>query len=178
MPAEPWVDQLSGLQKSMFTLMRSDSIASFMIESKPRLQSMVLSMGTIRKYTDFERNKYMAPYADIERRRVLLKGPGPATMPKNAISVVENDFADVLNRNANALTQTDIPILLLTSNPGFIVSKDAIEYAKEEFKNLTVADVGAGKHFLPEDQPTAVGNAIRDWVLEKRLVSGSATITN
>ena len=70
----------------------------------------------------------------------------------------------VMDRNAAWLASTDLPMLLLTGDPGFIVQPPAVAYAHDTFENLSVVEVGAGKHFLPEDQPTAVGEAIRDWL--------------
>lgn len=85
-------------------------------------------------------------------------------MPVNGISQVPEDFAAIANRNAEALMQSDIPKLLLTAAPGFIVRAPAIDYAQANLPNLQIVDVGHGIHFLPEDQPTAVGQAIQDWV--------------
>ena len=164
MPAREWHAQLTGLQATMFTMMRADWFADAMIVSRPRLQSMIWGMGALRELSDAEHAVYLAPYEDVERRRVVRHGPSPATFPKRGVSRDPDDFAAVMDRNAAWLASADLPVLLLTGEPGFIVQPPAIRYARANFENLTVVDVGAGKHFLPEDQPTAVGRAIRDWL--------------
>ncbi|MDJ0922846.1 MAG: alpha/beta fold hydrolase [Henriciella sp.] len=166
MPAEPWRDQLTTTQKAMFPMMRSNWFANFMITSQPRFQGLALNMGTVRKYSKAEKERYLGQYDDVERRKVVRDGPGPTAMPKNAISVAPDDMAAKMNQNAAALAETEIPILLLTADPGMIVQPEAIEYARNTFKNLTVTEIGAGRHFVQEDQPTAIGVAIRDWLIE------------
>ncbi len=169
MPAEAWRDQLTTMQKAMFPMMRSNWFANFMITARPRFQGLALNMGTVRRYSKEEKERYLGQYDDIERRKVVRDGPGPTAMPRNGISVAPDDMAAKMNQNAAALAETDIPILLLTADPGMIVQPEAVAYARETFKNLTVVEIGAGLHFAQEDQPTAIGEAIRDWLFETGL---------
>ena len=164
MPAKDWLAQLPLSQRAFFPIMRNDTIARFFIQDRPRFQNLALTMGMIRRLSAEERARYMDTYEDPAYRRVVLEGPGPKTMPRGAIPQEPNDLAAVMNRNAAALADSDIPMLLLTAEPGMITRRPAIEYAKATFKNVTVTPIGAGLHFLPEDQPTALGEAIRDWV--------------
>ena len=85
--------------------------------------------------------------------------------------MIEGDMAAMMNSNAEALAALDVPILLLTGDPGFITRQPAIDYARQTFSDLSVVNVGAGKHYLPEDQPTAIGLAIRNWVATLAAVS-------
>ncbi|MEM7056054.1 MAG: alpha/beta fold hydrolase [Pseudomonadota bacterium] len=166
MPAEDWYAQIPTWQQAMLSVMRSDWLARLFILDNPILQANTLSIGTIRDLKPAEDARYTAPYADIEYRRVVLEGPGPANVPSGGMSTDEGDIAAAMNRNAAGLRETDIPILLLTAEPGLITQPPAVDYARQNFKNLTVKSIGAGLHYLPEDQPTAIGQAIRDWLAE------------
>jgi len=162
MPSEQWRQQLGFIQRTMFKTMRSNFIANQMILTKPRLNSMILSMGVERRLTHREKQQYLMPYKDVERRKVVRFGPGPATF--NSDIGKKSAMAKAMDRNASGLVESNFPILLLTADPGFIVNNAAIKYAKANFDNLTIRDVGRAKHYIPEDQPTAVGNAINDWI--------------
>lgn len=163
MPSEPWYDQLTTLQKALFLTMRSKSLAEFMIVTTNQMPSATFSLGIVRSLSAEEEAVYLRPYEDVERRRVMLDGPGPATMAPSGISQRPGDIADVMNKNAARLAKSPIPKLLLTAQPGLLVQSPAIEYAKRNLPALTINSVGAGKHFLPEDQPTAIAKAISAW---------------
>ncbi len=169
MPSQDWLAQLTRFQKLMFAAMRSGWFADFMILNRPRMQTAALNKFTVRKLSKDEKARHLANYADRERRRVVRDGFGPAAMPKGGISRSPTDAAAVIDRSAAALKATGIPILLLYAQPGFIVQPDAVAYARTHFKNLTVVDVGTGVHFLPEDQPTAIGEAISKWLTDSGL---------
>jgi hypothetical protein len=141
------------------------------------MQRMLLGMGIERSLSTEERAAYLAPYADREKRRVVRDGPGPATFPWRGRSQDPADLAAAMDRNAAGLRKLDVPILLLHAEPGFIVQPPAIAYARANFRRLEVVNVGAGKHFLPEDQPTAVGRAIADWHQREVLPRSVPTLT-
>ena len=120
-----------------------------------------MKMGITRKLGTNEKEFYLKPYKDnVERRRVYLSGPGPATFQRKGISLNPGDFSDVLDQNAKGLLNFSKPILLLYATPGLIVQKEAIQYAEANFKKCTIINIGKGKHFLPEDHPTRIANEI------------------
>jgi haloalkane dehalogenase len=167
MPAKLWYKQLKLKQKMMFWMMRSEGLSKKMIVTKNKVPAMMLKMGVKRKLSEKEVEGYASPYKeDIERRKVMLYGPGPATVPKKGISQTEGDFADELDKIAEGLLQlnTTKPFLLIHAKPGFIVRKKAIGYAKENFKNCTFLNVGEGKHLLQEDHPKAIAAGIVNWI--------------
>ena len=38
-----------------------------------------------------------------------------------------------------------------------------VEHCRTHMRNLEVRNLGRGSHFVQEDQPEAIGDAIRDW---------------
>lgn len=163
-PAKDFLSEVTFLQKSMFSMMKYDWISDFMILETPRMQSMALDMYTSRELTKQEKQHYLRPYEHKSKREVLRYGPGPANILKSFERSDNQGMAAAMDRNALALSQTDIPILLLTATPGTLVREVAIDYAKDNLKNLTIQNIGSGLHFVPEDQPTAIAQAISTWL--------------
>jgi haloalkane dehalogenase len=167
MPTQQWYKQLTILQKIMFKMMRNPKRAENMIVTKNKIPAMMMKAAVVRKLKDAEVNWYLAPFEnDIERRKVMLYGPGPATFPKKGVSRKQGDFADEINKIAAGLKVMNEtkPFLLLYASPGMITRKPAVEYAKQNFKNLALYNVGKGKHFLQEDHPNAIASEIVNWI--------------
>jgi len=167
-PAYEWYKQLTFMQKSMFWMFRWDWLAKSMIVKKPRIQKMIVPMLTKRKLTKEEKLAYRAPYVDdMEKRRLIYEGPGPANFPKKNNLKPEkttDDFIMMVNESANVLDGTKIPFLIFSAKPGFILNKRSLEYARQHYPNLTIKHLGKGKHFLPEDHPKAMGKNINEWL--------------
>ena len=170
MPSKQWYHQLTLKQKIMFMMFRNKKMAYNWIVKKNKIPKMMIEQMVIRKLSNIEKEHYLKPYEkDIERRRVMLKGPGPATFPKKGKTKAKGDFADELNKVAKGLIQINktVPFLILYANLGIITRKKALEYARINFNNLTMINLGKGKHFLQEDHPNAIGNHIKNWILKK-----------
>lgn len=171
MPTEQWFRQLTFLQKMMFKMMNNPKRACKLIVEKNKIPKMMMKMAVVRKLSKFEMNWYLEPFeVDIERRKVMLYGPGPATFPANGISKSEGDFADEINKVAVGLIKMNesVPFLLFYASPGIITRKPAIQYAKKNFINITFIDLGKGKHFLQEDHPEAISNGLKKWLNETK----------
>jgi len=170
LPAYEWYKQLTFMQKSMFWMFRWDGLAKSMIVKKPRIQEMIVPMLTKRKLTEEEKLAYRAPYEDdMEKRRLIYEGPGPANFPKKKKlkhDKATDEFIVMMNESARKLDGTKIPFLILSAEPGFILKKESLEYARQHYPNLTIKHLGKGKHFLPEDHPKAIGNYISTWLGE------------
>ena len=171
MPTEQWYKQLTFKQKMMFMMFRNQKTAYKWIVEKNKIPKMMVEQMVVRKLTNKEKEYYLTPYSnDIERRKVMLEGPGPATFPKKGKTQRKGDFADELNKVAKGLIELNktVPYLIFYANPGIITRKKALKYAQNNFQNLTMTNLGQGKHFLQEDHPSAIGNGIKDWILKTR----------
>jgi haloalkane dehalogenase len=164
LPAYDWYKQLTFMQKSMFWMFRWDGIAKSMVVKKPFIQKIIVPMLTKRKLSKAEKLAYREPYkTDKEKRKLVFEGPGPKKKNLKPDRATD-EFAMMMNDNAAKLDGTKIPILILTSKPGFILRQKSVEYAKVHYPNLTIKHLGKGKHFLPEDHPKAMGNYINEWL--------------
>ncbi len=169
MPTKLWYKQLTLKQKMMFSMFRNPKIAHKWIVEKNKIPKMMVEQMVVRTLSEAEKSYYLSPYENsIERRKVMLNGPGPATFPRKGITTKPGDFADELNKVAKGLIKLNqqVPYLMFYANPGVITRKKALTYAEVNFPNTTFINVGKGKHFLQEDHPKAIGNAIKEWMLK------------
>lgn len=171
MPTELWYKQLTLKQKIMFKMMRNPQRAKNMLVTQNKIPGMMMKMAVVRKLSDEEMKWYLTPYEkNVERRKVMLYGPGPATFPKKGISQEPGDFADEINKIAVGLKKISKtkPFLLFYASPGMITRDPAVKYAKNNFKNLTLLNIGKGKHFLQEDHPDAIAKGIVNWLIRTK----------
>lgn len=167
MPSKEWFKSLKMMQKMMFGMMKKEKRAYKMIVEKNKMPRMMLKMSVARKYSDQLLAAYNEPYQDdMERRKIMMYGAGPYTVPKKGISKEKGDFADEMNKIATGLKRINstIPFLIIHAKPGMIVRKKNIKYAQQHFKKVDFFNVGKGKHYLSEDHPTAIGNKISNWL--------------
>jgi len=163
MPAQPWLKQLSFQQKLMVSLMRNPKRAEKMLVKKNLAATKLVPAFTARKLSQTEKDYYKKPYESLERRRVLLEGPGPANFPSKRPSSDPESMANIVDDYALKLPQMNFPIHLIYAKKGLIARKKSVLYARENFKNYTEFFVGKGKHFLPESHPSAIAQSINDW---------------
>ncbi|MCF8604000.1 haloalkane dehalogenase [Gordonia sp. HY442] len=101
---------------------------------------------------------YLAPFPTAEGRGHLIKFP--RNLPIDGVPASSVDF---LEANVEWLTTSnDVPKLLLTFEPGFLVTPGILQWAKDNVAALEVRDGGAGVHFVQEDQPKAIAAGVLD----------------
>jgi haloalkane dehalogenase len=140
-------------------LLRSDRIADRFITNSDAAVERFLRMGTVRKLAPSEVASYRDPLADPRlRRRIWVDGVGPRAM--GPTSRAAGDVVDRIDRYAEWLASSRLPKTMLYATPGMVVGPAMVARARETIANLGVVHVGAGKHFLPEDRPIAIANAV------------------
>jgi len=45
-----------------------------------------------------------------------------------------------------------------------VIGPAEVAWCRDHGQALTIVDVGAGMHFLPEDRPAEIATALRDWL--------------
>jgi len=119
----------------------------------------MIAMSTVRELSEEEIRAYQDPFRDEEvRRKVWLEGVGPTKIGRR--STTPGDLVDMINRYAERLRTSRVPKLLLHADPGMVVTRKNVDFARATIANLEIKHIGVGKHLLPEDQPDAVADAI------------------
>ena len=119
----------------------------------------ILPAATGRALSAEELAAYRAPYREPSSRLPLLRwaeaipvGGEPA------------DVARVIDRYRAALVASAVPKLLVVGDPGELVGPAEVAWCRRELASLTIAEAGPSGHFVPEDQPAAVGRAVAEWL--------------
>jgi haloalkane dehalogenase len=155
LPAKEMLRSQAFPARLIMRLFRIKTLAAHAIIRKGTMVDQMLTAGTIRQLSEEERNIYRAPLSDpAVRRKVWLEGIGPYTLQRSRA------LRTAIQTYTTKLAQSPIPKLLLYATPGAAVTAKTIAMAQATIMNLEVQAIGAGKHFLPEDQPAALGQAI------------------
>lgn len=142
-----------------FRLMRTPVVGWFMINVGHLFIKKMLPNATIRTLTEKEMAYYAAPYPNLKSRKPLRVWPTEIPIsgsPKNVYEVVNNYH--------QWLKETEIPKLCLYGSPGIMIKKNDVEWLKKHFPNLSTKHIGEALHFVQEDQPHAIGEALSEWI--------------
>lgn len=123
----------------------------------------LLPAFTNRPLGDEEMTVYRAPYAAEASRKPTLVWP--LEIP---IGSQPADTTATLQAIDGFMAVTELPILLLYAAPGAVVPPAAVPWYESKIKNLETVYIGAGLHYLQEDQPEAIGRALKDWLRRHR----------
>jgi haloalkane dehalogenase len=121
----------------------------------------VLPRSILRKLSDHEMAAYRAPFLEREARLPTLVWP--RQIP------VEGEPADVsaiVESYGGWLCQCEIPKLLIVGQPGAIIRGRTLEFCRS-WGNQTEVRV-KGLHFLQEDSPDEIGEALQEFVTANR----------
>ena len=119
----------------------------------------ILPATISRKLTQAEHDEYRRPYLNAgEDRRAILAGPRQlpiAGEPADTVALVKS-YASYL------ASSHDIPKLFINAEPGAFLVGYARDFVRT-WPNLTEVTV-SGIHYVQEDSPHEIGNAIADWL--------------
>lgn len=142
--------------RRIFEGFRSDS-GEEMILKKNLFIEAVLPGSILRKLTDAEMSVYRRPFVEEgESRRPTLSWPRQIPLGGEPADVVElvGDYAQWMAHN-------ELPKLFVNAKPGAILIGAQREFCRS-WKNQTEVTV-KGSHFLQEDSPHEIGEAIAAW---------------
>jgi haloalkane dehalogenase len=118
----------------------------------------ILPGAILRKLSPEEMAAYRAPFPDARSRRPVLAWPRELPLGGEPADVVA-----IIHENERWLATSDVPKLLLTFDPGVLITEKVVEWCRATFRNLEVRKVGPGTHFVQEDHPAAIGEAVKEW---------------
>lgn len=156
----PSYEEMGPEAGEMFKALRTEGIGEEMVlEGNFFVEEILGKIGVMRTLTDAEMDAYRAPYKTPNSRLPTLQWP--REIP---IAGTPQRTDEVVRQNGAWLTETDIPKLLLHADPGALMPEPVVEYLAATLKNMRVVGVGQGLHFLQEDQPHQIGQAIAAWL--------------
>ena len=118
----------------------------------------VLPNSIIRKLTDEEMDHYRAPFSTLDDRQPTLNWPRQIPIDGEPVEMVElvTEYGCWLEQSVT------LPKLFINAEPGSILVGRQREYCRTwpHQKEVTVP----GKHFIQEDSPSEIGQAIAEWL--------------
>ena len=153
-----WSDWPEGA-RDIFQGFRSPKGEELVLERNLFIEG-VLPSAVIRDLGEQEMDAYRAPFSQPEDRQPTLNWPRQipiAGEPEHMVALV-NDYADWLARS------DDLPKLFINAEPGSILVGRQREFCRS-WPNQTEVTV-AGAHFIQEDSPAEIGQAVASWLSE------------
>jgi haloalkane dehalogenase len=143
--------------RNIFQAFRSPAGEDLILE-KNIFVERVLPSSIIRKLEDDEQREYTRPFRNAgEDRRPTLTWPRQipiAGEPEDVVKIVDDYSA--------WLSKSDMPKLFINADPGSILVGPQREYCRS-WPNQTEVTV-KGLHFVQEDSPDEIGQAISEFV--------------
>ncbi len=150
---DDWPDDARGI----FQGFRSPA-GEELVLTKNLFVEAVLPSAVLRNLTEEERAEYRRPFSEPgEGRRPTLSWPRQIPIegePADVVAVVE-DYG-------RWLAGSPVPKLFVNAEPGSILTGRAREFCRT-WANQTEVTV-AGSHFVQEDSPDAIGEAVAEFV--------------
>ena len=120
----------------------------------------VIPMAVMRDLSPEELEAYRKPYLEPgEGRRPTLTWPREIPVEGDPA-----DVAEVLEANCAWLAESAVPKLFIRADPGMMVTGQVAERCRG-FPNQTEVVV-KGAHYIQEDSPDEIGEAIASWIRE------------
>ena len=146
--------------KEFWRSLRTDAGEKMILEENVFVE-LVLPMGLAREFSDEEMAEYRRPFQNPgEDRRPTLTWPREQPFDGEPA-----DVAEFVERNAAWMSENEIPKLLVSGDPGFLVRGDVLEFCRSWPNQMEVTVPGI--HYLQEDNPDLVGEALSRWLSER-----------
>jgi haloalkane dehalogenase len=143
--------------RGVFQGFRSPAGEEMVLEKNVFVEA-VLPGSVLRGLTEAEMAVYRRPYLHTgEDRRPTLTWPRQIPLegePAEVVAIVQ-DYADWLSK-------ATVPKLFVNADPGAILAGEQREFCRR-WPNLTEVTV-KGSHFIQEDSPDEIGQALRNWM--------------
>lgn len=142
--------------RSLFHSFRSPAGEEIVIEKNVFVER-VLPGSVLRGLTEEEMEVYRRPYLEVgESRRPTLTWPREIPVEGEPADVVQ-----IVSEYAEWLSSSQVPKLFINADPGAILVGSQREFCRSwpNQKELSVS----GQHFIQEDSPAEIGQAISDW---------------
>jgi haloalkane dehalogenase len=124
----------------------------------------IVPMYAGRDLTEKEMAAYRAPYLEPEHRKPILVWPSEVPFDGHPVHNHRR-----VGQTYELLKASDIPLLLLSAQPGAVMTDELVAELKRDLPRMKTQDIGPGLHFLQESQPTAIGEALSKWIVGEGL---------
>ncbi|MBX2801014.1 MAG: haloalkane dehalogenase [Myxococcales bacterium] len=145
--------------RALFKRMRDQQAGDKLLIEDNYFVEKLLPAFSGRALTEEEMAFYRAPYLEPAHRKPARVWP--QELPFDGEPA---DNHERMTATYEALKGSDVPLLLLTADPGAIFTAETVEILRTDFPRMTVEPVGEGLHYLQETSPRAIGTAVSAWI--------------
>ncbi|MDA2913402.1 haloalkane dehalogenase [Acidobacteriia bacterium AH_259_A11_L15] len=143
--------------REIFAAFRSPAGEEMILEKNIFLEQLLFG-SVMRGLTDGEKEVYRRPYREPgESRRPILTWPREIPFDGEP-----SDVTEIVKNYGEWLSTSNVPKLFINAEPGAILTGRQREFCRRwpNQKEVTVK----GVHFIQEDSPDEIGQAIADWL--------------
>ncbi|KEF59002.1 uncharacterized protein A1O9_03845 [Exophiala aquamarina CBS 119918] len=112
-----------------------------------------------RGLAEAEMVHYRAPFLDPKSREPIYRFPNELPFDGHPADVDER-----VKAYFTWLMKTSIPKLMFWASPGAFISPDKAKELAAQMKNVQSVDIGAGNHYLQEENPHLIGRVTKEFV--------------
>ena len=143
--------------RNIFQLMRSEAGEEIVLDKNIFVERILLN-DSASGFSEEEKAEYIRPFKNAgEDRRPTLTWPRQIPIDGSPLEVI-----DEVEKNGVFHKQSDIPKLFINADPGTILIGRQREFVRS-WNNLKETTV-KGNHFIQEDSPNEIGEAIKDFI--------------
>jgi haloalkane dehalogenase len=142
----------------LFQAFRTEGVGEKLVLEENQFIERVLPGAILRKLSAAEMDAYRAPFPDPASRKPILTWPRQlpiAGEPKDIVAIIEE--------GTRWLGEHPARKLLLTFDPGVLITERAARSCRARMRNLETKKIGPGLHYVQEDHPQAIAEAVKDW---------------
>jgi haloalkane dehalogenase len=158
LPRYSW-DEFDPQTRETFRRLRTPDIGWDLAVNQNMFIEMLLPGATKRQLSDEEMTYYREPFIDPASRKPLWRWPNELPIAGEPPDV----FAAVEAYN-HCLQQSNLPKLLLYVTPGAVITAPVVDWCRQHLPNLQTVYLGEGIHFIQEDYPDQIGQAVSEWI--------------
>ncbi len=142
--------------RGIFEAFRSEAGEDMVIDKNLFVEA-VLPGSILRDLAPEEHDEYRRPFIEPEHRRPTLTWPREIPIEGEPADVVE-----IVTAYGEWLSSSEVPKLFINAEPGAILAGPQRDYCRT-WPNQTEVTV-AGNHFIQEDSPHEIGEALAAWL--------------
>ena len=150
------MEELPPQLKEFFQVVKSPG--SYDLVMNQPLLEQVLANNFLRPLSVEEKGYYLEPFTKPGSRKPLWRWTQEVP-----IGGEPADVHAVMTAYRQQLQQSELPKLFFHATPGFLIGAPEVDWCRQQLKNLNIVDLGAGGHYLPEENPHLIGTQLANW---------------
>ena len=156
-PIASWEEMDEGTRQ-MFQALRTPELGWDLVVNQNIFVERAIPGSIVRPLTEVEMNHYRKPFTDPPSRKPIWRWPNEIPIAGEPADVVE-----AVESYSRWLQSTALPKLLFYATPGAVITAKEVQWCQQHLKNLTIADIGEGIHYIQEDNPHRIGSELARW---------------